>query len=119
MGLFSTKRKTKVGTTVVRSLEDDKVPNSLITGFVIAQKQGQSIYSSVLEEFMDGISLKADRMYTYGAGSYTYGLPSGQFHSPSEGNPAVKTVLAGIHSVAESAINIQYTYVRARRCDYI
>jgi len=111
VGLFSTKRKTKVGTTVVRSLEDDKVPNSLITGFVIAQQQKQPIYSSVLEEFMDGISLKADRMYTYGAGSYTYGLPSGQFRSPSEGNPAVKTVLAGVHSVAESAISIQYTYV--------
>ena len=111
MGIFSSKKKTKVGTTVIRSLEDEKIPNSLITGFVISQKQEQPLPEAVLDEFMDGIALKADSMYHYGAGSYTYGLPSGQFRSPSQGSPVVKTVLAGIHSVAESAINMQYTYI--------
>ena len=92
-------------------MEDDKLPNSFITGFVIAQKQEQPVLDVVLTEFTNGLAFKADRMYTYGAGDYTYGLPSGQFRSPSQGSPAVKTVLAGIHSVAESAINMQYTYV--------
>ena len=75
MGLFSSKRKTYVGTTVMRVLEDNVIPDSIKTGSVKAMFAKGEFSDFILEELVQGIGVKADRMYSKAKRSYSPGLP--------------------------------------------
>ena len=94
MGLFSSKKKTVVGTSVVRVIEDDLLPDSIKTGVTRAIFQNGDLPDHIMEELVGSIGLKADRMYEYAKRSYVHGLPSGQIVAASVGTVEVGAVLA-------------------------
>ena len=94
MGLFSSKKKTVVGTSVVRVIEDDLLPDSIKTGVTRAIFQNGNLPDHIMEELTGSIGLKADRMYEYAKRSYIHGLPSGQIVAASVGTVEVGAVLA-------------------------
>lgn len=96
MGLFSSKKKTVVGTVAQRVIADDMLPNAVRTGVtkqIFSSGNEGGISEFVLEEMIASIGIKAERMYTYGRDHYVHGLPSGQMHSASAGRPVVQAVL--------------------------
>lgn len=96
MGLFSSKTKTTVATTVTRAIEDKLLPNSPVTGTIRATHNGGDITEHMLEEMIGSIGIRADRMYEYGDTKYAHGLPSGEFHTGNQGEEAVKSVLQNL-----------------------
>lgn len=94
MGLFSSKKKTVVGTSVVRVIEDALLPDAIKTGVTRAIFQNGDLSDHIMEELTGSIGLKADRMYEYAKRSYVHGLPSGQIVAASVGTVEVGAVLA-------------------------
>ena len=93
MGLFSSKKKTTVGTVVARVFEDNQLPNSILSGGMRSIIKDTNIPETVLEELGGSIALKAGQMYKYGKNTYIFGLPSGQFASASQGRTEVLALL--------------------------
>lgn len=104
-GLLSDKKVTTVGTTVTRIIEDDMVPNSIRTGVTTAILKDGEIVDHMMEEMINCVGLKADRMYNYAKDHYVHGLPSGQFISSRQGTELVKSILDGIEG---SSVNMEY-----------
>lgn len=96
MGLFSDEKKTYVGTTVTRVITDTLLPNAIKTGVIKSIFDDGSIPEYAMEELIGSIGVRADRMYEYGRTTYTYGLPSGQFKTSTEGLSEVTAVLSVI-----------------------
>lgn len=96
MGLFSSKKKTVVGTVAQRVIADDMLPNAVRTGVtkqIFSSGNEGGISEFVMEEMVASIGVKAERMYSYGRDHYVHGLPSGQMHTASAGRAVVQAVL--------------------------
>lgn len=93
MGLFSSKKKTTVGTSVSRVIEDAGLPDSVMSGTIKSIFRVGDVHEYVLDELVTSVGVRAERMYRYGRDHYTHGLPSGQFHSASKGRPQLQTIL--------------------------
>lgn len=63
MGLFSSKYVTSVGTSVVRVVEDDSIPQAVKAGAIKALFQDGNISDYVMEELVASIGVRAERMY--------------------------------------------------------
>lgn len=90
------RKKTIVGTTVLRVIEDAMLPDANKTGLLKALVEDSDITENVLEELTNSVGLRAERMFSYGGRTYAHGLPSGTFLAGSRGRPEVEAVLAGI-----------------------
>lgn len=78
MSLFSSKKKTYVGTSVSRVIEDKMLPDAVKNGVLQAIYKDYDVVQSVMEETIGSIGIKAERMYEYGNRGYLYGLPNSQ-----------------------------------------
>lgn len=96
MGLFSSKKVTIVGTSVNRVIEDKLLPNSIKTGLIRGIFTDTGIPENMMDELLQSIGIKADRMYDYAKKSYMYGLPSGTHHSAAEGREELEAILTNI-----------------------
>lgn len=108
MGLFSSKLKTTVGTSVMRAIKDELLPNAVRTGVSKAMFQSGDIPEYIMEEIVGGIAIKADSMYNYGARKYVHGLPSGQFVAASQGVPQVTAILTALEG---AAVTLDYCHM--------
>lgn len=108
MGLFSSKLKTTVGTSVMRAIKDELLPNAVRTGVSKAMFQSGDIPDYIMEEIVGGIAIKADSMYNYGARKYVHGLPSGQFVAASQGVPQVTAILTALEG---AAVTLDYCHM--------
>lgn len=111
MGLFGGGKKTIVGTTVSRVIEDKSLPDSIQSGFIkalFAEEQQPDIPGYVIEEIVGSVGLKAERMYEYASKHYVHGLPSGRFHSAMQGAAEVEAVLARIEGVP---VELEYSRI--------
>lgn len=107
-GLLSDKKVTTVGTTVTRVIEDDMVPNSIRTGVTTAILKDGEIVEHILEEMVNCIGLKADRMYEYAKDNYVHGLPSGQYLSSKQGLDLVKAALDSLEGTNTEILYSNY-----------
>ena len=96
MGLFSSKKKIVVGTSVVRVIEDKQLPDSIRTGLTNAIFQNGEVVDNILEELVGSVGVRADRAYEYAAKHYTHGLPASSVFEASKGRDAVSAVLQNI-----------------------
>jgi hypothetical protein len=96
MGLFSSRYKTYVGTTVSRLIADETLPDSNKTGVMKAILNDGSIPEHVMEDLVSSIGVRAERMYAYAEDNYTHGLPTATLYTSSVGVAQVGAVLAGI-----------------------
>lgn len=109
MGLFSDKKKTTVGTSISRLLEDDALPDSPKTGVLKAILKDGNVAEYLAEEMTASIAVRAERMYAYAErGDYVYGLPSGEFVTASQGIPEVEAVL---QSITGQAVLAEYVRI--------
>jgi len=98
VGLFSSKTKTTVGTTAVRVIPDDGLPNSIRTGLQksLFDPAGGDIPGYIMEEFISSMGPKVERMYRYAEDHYTHGLPTGEYYTKTQGQPEAKTVIEAL-----------------------
>jgi hypothetical protein len=96
MGLFSTKKKTTVNTTVSRLIEDDRAISSIPTSIIrsIYQNDNQ-IVENVLEGLISSVGVRANRMYDYAKSNYAYGLPSSQLLIDGKDALLVENIVQG------------------------
>lgn len=98
MGIFGSKTKTTVGTSVSRVIPNDRLPDALLEGmtrYLVGDEEdgdGQMV-EQVMESLVSSIGVRANRMYAYGKEGYVYGLPSGKVHSSFAGKEASEAVL--------------------------
>lgn len=93
MGLFSSKKKTYVGTSVTRVLEDDAITDTMQASVLQAILKDEDISVRVLENMQSTIGVRAERMYSWAKKKYIYGLPSGRMVSTQEGAAQAQGIL--------------------------
>lgn len=93
MGLFSSKKKTYVATQVMRAIEDDALPNSVKQGTIRAFFENGNVSEYVLEEAIQSVAVRADRMYEYAEKHYSFGLPSGETYTATQGKAVAQALL--------------------------
>ncbi len=107
MGLFGSSTRTSVATSVVRVIEDNAVPNAINTGSIKALFNDGNIADYVMEELVDSVGVKAERMYQYAAQNYTHGLPSGRIYSSTQGRQQVE---ATIETLEGQQVLMEYSH---------
>ena len=85
MGLFSSKKKTYVGTSAIRVIEDDNITDTMKVSVIQAILSNEDISMRVLSNMQGSIGIRAERMYKWAKNNYLYGLPSGSMVSTQEG----------------------------------
>lgn len=95
MGLFSSKKKTKVFTSVQRVMEDNMLPESGKTAVIkYILQDGSSMSNYLLNGLLESIALRAERMYEYAEkGKYAYGVPTAQLVTENQGRGAAVQLL--------------------------
>lgn len=93
MGLFSSKKKVTVDTTVSRMVSDNMLPYTGKTSVITACLEEGSISEALMSGLMDCPAVKADRMFSYARDHYTYGLPNHTFHMKTNGEDVVKQAI--------------------------
>ena len=108
MGLFSSKKKTYVGTSVMRVLEDDAITDTMQVSVIQAILKDEDISMRVLENMQNTIGIRAERMYSWAKKNYIYGLPSGKLVSTQEGVEQSQDVLTSIES---QPVVVEYSHL--------
>lgn len=94
MGLFSSKKKISVATSVVRAIDDAQLPETAKTSVIGAIVGGGSIVDELLEGLVNSIGVKADRAYEWALREgYAYGLPKSTLVSRIQGKDVVQQVI--------------------------
>lgn len=107
MGLFSSSYKTVVGTSVVRAIKDDFLPDSVRTGVTKAIFENGDVSDYVLEELVSSIGVRADRAHEYAKRSYVHGLPSSDIVEASKGRPELIAVLSQMEG---TTVSLEYSF---------
>lgn len=106
MGLFSSKKKTYVGTSVTRVIEDADITNTIQLSVIQAILKDEDISTRILENMQSTIGVRAERMYSWAKKNYVYGLPSGTMVSTQEGVAQAQSVLETIEG---QPVDIEYS----------
>lgn len=96
MGLFSSKKKVTVDTTVTRAIEDENLPETIksaVISMVLDDDQDATITDALIDGFSDSVGFTAERYYKYGKESYAYGVPSSTLTSTAQGETIVTEFL--------------------------
>lgn len=112
MGLFSSKKKTIVGTSVSRLIKDELLPDSVRTGMTRGILQSADLPASIIDELNQGIAQRAEKMYRYSENGYVFGSPSGEYVTNSRGEAELRAVLIALEGVG-STIEFEYLHVGA------
>lgn len=107
MGLFSSKKKTTVGTSIARVIEED-LPGSIKVGMLKGIMRGGDLPAYVMEELIAGPGIKVERMFEYAKNTYTYGLPSGTVYSATQGAAQVRAVIEAIEGTVVLPEYVRY-----------
>lgn len=94
MGLFSSKKKVIVNTTVQQIFSDEQIPNSIKTGVLRSIIQEGSITEYVLEEAVHSIALRADQGYNWAKSNYEPGLPVADVTAAASARTVVLNTIA-------------------------
>lgn len=90
---FKSKKVTQVATQVTRAISDDALPNSVKQGMMRAFFENGDLPEYLLEEVVQSLATKADRMYEYASRSYAFGLPSGETYLATQGKEKAQEIL--------------------------
>lgn len=110
MGLFSSKKKTTVATSVVRIMDDANIPDSPKTGLLKAILQDYDIAPSILSEFHSSVGSRIDRMYKYASTKYPLGIPTKSFSNRGMGRDLIEEIIAAEEG---QQIEIEYSVLGA------
>ena len=108
MGLFSSKTKTYVSTSVARIVEDKLVPNSTKSGILKAVLKDTDLGKTIQMELDNSIAVRTDKMFRLGRDKYTYGIPSGEYRYSSRGIEPTLDVLSTLEGQEVTPIYFRY-----------
>tara|TARA_B110000902_G_scaffold77495_1_gene92130 strand:+ start:11670 stop:13949 length:2280 start_codon:yes stop_codon:yes gene_type:complete len=110
MGFFSTKKKRFYDTSLVRVIEDDRVPNIIQTAMYRSLFSGRD-FTPVLKESLVGASFRNfKKMYNFAErGDYFYGLPDVRLLKASDGFELAK---AQIETEVGFPVTLKYMHFR-------
>lgn len=111
MGLFDTRYRTVVGTSVSRVIQDEAIPDSKISGVLKAVISGGSTAEHIMENLVASVGVRGERMYEYAKEHYTNGLPGGTVFTSQVGVDEVTSVLSGLHGGAD--VLVDYVHIGA------
>lgn len=101
MGIFSSKTVITVGTSVVRAIGDEAMPNSVRSGATKGLFSGDDQFvENVLEDVAAGLGVTTARMYNYGKNKYLYGVPSGAVLESQSGAETVRQEIERLNGQA-------------------
>lgn len=90
MGLFSSKKKTIVHTEVMRVIQDNQVPESAKAAVIKSIRNESDMVPILVQDLLDSIGTRAERMYEYAERNYPYGLPTSSLVTSIQGQDVVK-----------------------------
>ena len=105
---FKSEEKTVVATQVSRVIDDKSLPDAIKSGSiksVFAETGTVSDY--LLQELVGSIGVRAEKMYRYAEAKYSYGLPSGEVYSSTQGRLQVE---AAIEAAEGKQVSIEYSH---------
>lgn len=108
MGLFSSKTKTYVSTSVNRIVEDKLVPNSTKSGILKAVLKDTDLGKTIQMELNNSIAVRTDKMFRLGRDKYTYGNPTGEYRYSSLGIEPTLNVLNTLEGQEVTPIYFRY-----------
>jgi hypothetical protein len=111
MGIFSSKKKHYVDTSIVRLVADEDVPSVQLAALVRGIFKGSRLSDSVLDHALNGNHRNFERMYRWAdtPGNYFYGLPDQVLLTSSDGAVAAK---AAIEADIGEVVTIEYYHFR-------
>lgn len=121
MGLFSTKKKTKVYTSVSRMVDDADIKTSAqsaVVEFVLksstqtdTQIDSMSLTDHIRQAHLNSIASKMDSLYRYAkSGQYHYGLPSASVAYPTS-NALDYEVRRHVETLEGTAVTLLYAHI--------
>lgn len=102
---FKSKKKTAVGTSVSRVVEDALIPDPLIESLLATVITGDPFTTSVINSSLNNPVHRFERAFKYGQNGYVYGLPNTTLHETGKGVDEVK---AAIDLETGLDVNIEY-----------
>lgn len=111
MGLFSSKTKTYVSTSVNRLIEDNLVPNSTKSGILKAVLKDTDLGKTIQMELENSIAVRTDKMFRLGRDKYAYGIPTGEYRYSSLGIEPTLDVLSTLEG--QEVIPVYFRYGEA------
>jgi len=111
MGLnpFKSKKKTVVGTSVARVVQDELIPNPIQQALLQSVVDGSRITDNIINSSLNNPIYRFERAYRYGKeGGYYYGLPDTTLHTTGQGEDDVK---AAIESDVGQTITLEYVEI--------
>jgi hypothetical protein len=106
MGIFSSKKKTSVDTQVVRIIEREHVPETLMASVLRAVVGSRaSMGDTIVEGLYSSPARSFEKMHKYGRTTYTHGLPNTDLIKPS----SLTNIVQGVINVLEGrTVTIDY-----------
>lgn len=97
MGLFSSKKKTYVNTTVQKIFQEHQIPDSVKTGIIKGIFGDDDVFESMMEEVVSSVGIRADTGYSWAKkNDYYWGLPSSSTKSSITARDLVLSTIARI-----------------------
>lgn len=100
MGMFGGGTEIVVDTQVSRVMGDKEIPDSRKSGLVKSILEDGDVSSYVLEEYVNSIAVKANRMYEYAKKEYTFGVPTSEYVVRAQAKEAIRVHLTGLEGKA-------------------
>lgn len=104
MGLFSSKTIVTVSTHVSRVLEDKVIPDSMKSGLTRSVLKEGQLVECIIDDSLNGIGQRAERMYQYAGREYMFGRPSWKIHANIPPATTIKNVLDEIEGTSVSIV---------------
>ena len=93
MGLFSSKKKVTVNTTVMRVIEDKLLPYTHKSSLIESIVNQTELTEGLIEGLKNSVAVKADNMFAYAKEQYYYGLPNHNFMEKDSGQAIIKRAI--------------------------
>lgn len=94
MGLFSSKKKKIVGTSVTRVIEDEDMPSNSKESVISAIMRGDSVADTILEDRVNGRVPQFEQAFAFAkSGQYVFGLPDEEISESASSRIEVNNTL--------------------------
>jgi hypothetical protein len=105
---FKSEEVTRVATSVSRVVPDASLPDSIKSGVIKAMFNDDStIPDYTMDALVSSLGIRSERMYRYAEQYYTYGLPSGEVFSSTQGRAQVEAV---IETMEHKQVSMEYSH---------
>ena len=109
MGLFGSKTKTTVGTSIVRVVEDKMLPNALMSGVLKSTLANGDLSTNLIRDMVNSLAITADQYMDKGRSPRNpWGAPTGSMRAWTQGAAAAK---ARIEQLEGSPISLVYSRI--------